>query len=116
VVTHLAGDGVKLLQWHREKAGTVEHVPDEIKNALAGGPRPSQHFAVNAAWFKLALLAYNIASAIKGLGFAPEERTARCKKYRRLLVHLSGRMRRCQCKLRLRFRASKAAIARVQKV
>ena len=116
VVTNLDWDGVKLLNWHREKAGTVEHVHDEVKNALAGGHLPSQHFAVNAAWFKLALLAYNIASAIKGLCFSPEERTARFKKYRVLLVHLAGRMSRFQCKLRLRFRASMEAIARVQKV
>ncbi len=116
VVSNLDWDGAKLLNWHREKAGTVEHVHDEVKNALAGGHMPSQHFAVNAAWFKLALLSYNVASAIKGLCFSPEERTARFKKYRLLLVHLAGRMSRFQCKLRLRFRASKEAIARVQKV
>lgn len=117
VVTNLMDwDGAKLLRWHREKAGTVEHVHDEVKNALAGGHMPSQHFAVNAAWFKLSLLSYNIASAIKGLCFSPEERTARFKKYRLLLVHLAGRMSRFQCKLRLRFRAGKEAIARVQKV
>lgn len=116
VVTNLDGAGAQLLNWHREKASTVEHVHDEVKNALAGGHMPSQHFAVNAAWFKLALLAYNIASAIKGLCFGPEERTARFKKYRLLLVHLAGRMSRFQCKLRLRFRARKEAIARVQKV
>ncbi len=116
VLTNLDWDAVRLLNWHREKAGTVEHVHDEVKNALAGGHMPSQHFAVNAAWFKLALLAYNIASAIKGLCFSPEERTARFKKYRLLLVHLAGRMSRFQCKLRLRFRASNEAIARVQKV
>jgi hypothetical protein len=116
VVSNLNWDGAKLLNWHREKAGTVEHVHDEVKNALAGGHMPSQHFAVNAAWFKLALLTYNIASAIKGLCFSPEERTARFKKYRLLLVHLAGRMSRFQCKLRLRLRAGKEAIGRVQKV
>jgi hypothetical protein len=116
VVSNLDWAGAQLLNWHREKAGTVEHVHDEVKNALAGGHMPSQHFAVNAAWFKLALLSYNIASAIKGLCFSPEERTARFKKYRLLLVHLAGRMSRFQCTLRLRFRASKEAIARVQKV
>src|SRR5207249_1676199 len=31
---------------------------------------------------------------------SPEERTARCKKYRLLLVHLAGRMSRFQCTLR----------------
>jgi len=116
VITNLEWNGAKLLQWHREKAGTVEHVHDEIKNGLAGGHMPSQHFAANAAWFKLALITYNIASAIKGLCFAPEERTARFKRYRLLSVHLAGRMSRFRCKLRLRFCASQEAIARVQKI
>ena len=116
VITNLEWDGAKLLKWHREKAGTVEHVHDEVKNGLGGGHMPSQHFAVNAAWFKLALLTYNIASAIKGLCFSPQERTARFKRYRLLLVHLAGRMSRFRCKLSLRFCASKEAIARVQKV
>jgi Transposase DDE domain group 1 len=116
VITNLDWRGDKLLNWQREKAGTIEHVHDEVKNALGGGHLPSQHFAVNAAWFKLALLSYNIASAIKGLCFSPAERTARFKRYRLLLVHLAGRMSRFQCKLRLRFCASEAAIARVQKV
>jgi len=116
VLTNLDWNGAKLLNWHREKAGTVEHVHDEVKNALGGGHMPSQHFAANAAWFKVALLAYNLASAIKGLCFSPEERTARFKKYRLLLVHLAGRMSRFQCKLRLRFCASVEAIQRVQRV
>jgi len=62
--------------------------------------------AVNAAWFRLALLAYKLASAIKGLCLDETERTARFKRYRLLLVHLAGRMSRFQCKLRLRFCAS----------
>ena len=77
VVTNLDWDAVRLLQWHREKAGTVEHAHDELKNGLAAGHMPSQRFAVNAAWLKLAILSYNIASAIKGLCLSPEERTAR---------------------------------------
>jgi hypothetical protein len=116
VITNLEWAGDRLLAWHREKAGTVEHVHDEVKNEAGGGHLPSQHFAVNAAWFKLALLTYNLASAIKGLCFSPEERTARLKKYRLLLVHLAGRMSRFRRKLRLRFCARPEAIARVQKV
>ncbi len=116
VIPNLAWDGARLLQWHREKAGTVEHMHDEVKNGLGGGHLPRQHFAVNAAWFKLALLTYNIASAIKGRCFSPAERTARLKRHRLLLVPLSGRMSRFRCKLRLRFCASPAAIARGQKV
>jgi hypothetical protein len=116
VITNRDLRGDKLLNWHREKAGTVEHVHDEIKNALAGGHMPSQRFAVNAAWFKLALLSYNLASAIKGLCFDPEERTVRFKKYRLLLVHLAGRMNRNNCVMGLRLCAPVEAIRRLQKV
>lgn len=116
VVTNLNWDGGRLLQWQREKAGTVEHVHDEVKNALAGGHVPSQRFGANAAWFKLNLLAYNLGSAIKGLCLAEDERLVRWKKLRWLLVHLAGRLNRNNCVLRLRFCAAPEAIARLQKV
>lgn len=35
VVTNLDWDAARLLHWHREKAGTVEHAHDELKNGLA---------------------------------------------------------------------------------
>jgi len=116
VVTNLAWAGGRLLDWHREKAGTVEHVHDEVKNALAGGHVPSQLFGANAAWFKLALLTYNLGSAIKGLCLEGRERAARWKRLRLLIIHLSGRLNRNACVLRVRFCASPEAIARVQKV
>jgi len=108
--------GDRLIEWHRQKAGTIEHVHDEIKNGLAGAHMPSQRFNVNAAWLKIAILAYNLASAIKGLCFSPEERTVRFKKYRLLLVHLAGRMNRNNCVMGLRLCASVQAIARMRKV
>lgn len=116
VVTNLDWTGDRLLNWHREKAGSIEHVHDEIKNALAGGHVPSQLFGANAAWFKLTLMLYNVGSAIKGLCLEGEERLARWKKLRLLIIHLSGRLNRNACVLRLRFCASKEAIGRVQKV
>ena len=67
VITNLDLRGDKLLDWHREKAGTIEHVHDAVKNHLAGGHVPSQKFGADAAWFKLALLSYNLASALTGL-------------------------------------------------
>ena len=116
VVTNLDWEGARLLQWHREKAGTVEHVHDEVKNALAGGHVPSQLFGANAAWFKLSLMAYNLGSAVKGLCLAEDERLARWKKLRLLIVHLSGRLNRNNCVLRMRFCASPEAIKRLEKV
>jgi hypothetical protein len=116
VVTNLDWTGARLLQWHREKAGTVEPVHDEVKNGLGGGHLPSAHFNVNAAWFKLALMAYNVVSAIRRLALGAEERTVRLKKFRLLVVHLGGRMSRFQCTLRLRFCATQEAIARVLQI
>lgn len=116
VITNLDWAADRLLKWHREKAGTVEHVHDEVKNALGGGHMPSQHFGANAAWFKLALLTYNLASAIRGLCFSPEERTARFKRYRLMVVNLSGRMSRFANTLRLRLCASVETIARLQRI
>jgi len=104
------------LDWHREKAGTVEHTHDEVKNELGGGHVPSQRFGVNSAWFKLALLTYNLVSAIKGLCLEGEERTARLKKFRLLLIQVAGRMNRNNCVMGLRVCGDAAALRRMQRV
>lgn len=109
-------DGGRLLDWHREKAGTVEHTHDEVKNELGGGHVPSQRFGVNSAWFKIALLTYNIISAIKGLCLEGEERSARLKRFRLLLIHVAGRMNRNNCVMGLRLCSNTAALERMQRV
>lgn len=116
VVTNLDWRGDRLLEWHREKAGTIEHTHDEVKNELGGGHMPSQHFGVNAAWLKIAYLAYNIASAIRRMCFEPGLRNVRLKKFRLVLIELMGRMNRNNCVMGLRLRASVEMIQRMQKV
>jgi hypothetical protein len=116
VITNRQTEGGRLLDWHREKAGTVEHTPDEGKNELGGGHVPSQRFGVNSAWFKLVLLTYNIISAIKGLCLEEEERSARLKRFRLLLIHVAGRMNRNNCVMGLRLCNNTAALKRMQKV
>ncbi len=103
------------MDWHREKAGTVEHTHDEAKNALGGGHVPSPRFGVNPAWFKIALLTYNLVSAIKGLCLEGEEQTARMKRFRLLLIHVAGRMNRNNCVMGLRV-CSQAALQRLLRV
>jgi len=109
-------DGGRLLAWHREKAGTVEHTHDEVKNELGGGHVPSQRFGVNSAWFKIALLTYNIVSVVKGLCLEGEERTARMKRFRLLLIQVAGRMNRNNCVMGLRLCNNVAALRRMQRV
>jgi hypothetical protein len=116
VITNRNIDGGRLLDWHREKAGTIEHTHDEVKNELGGGRLPSQRFGVNSAWFKISLLTYNIISAIKGLCLEGEERTARMKKLRLLLIHVAGRMNRNNCVMGLRLCNNAAALKRMRKV
>jgi hypothetical protein len=116
VITNHQIDGGRLLDWHREKAGTVEHTHDEVKNELGAGHVPSQRFGVNSAWFKIALLTYNIVSAIKGLCLEGEERTARMKRFRLLLIHVAGRMNRNNCVMGLRLCNNAGALQRMQQV
>jgi hypothetical protein len=116
VITNREIDGGRLLDWHREKAGTIEHTHDEVKNELGGGRLPSQRFGVNSAWFKLSLLTYNIVSAIKGLCLEGQERTARMKRFRLLLIHVAGRMNRNNCVMGLRLCNDAVALKRMQRV
>jgi hypothetical protein len=58
----------KLLEWHREKAGTIEAVHDVLKNELAGGVLPCGRFGANAAWLRLALITHNVLTALKRIG------------------------------------------------
>lgn len=116
VLSNLDWAGDRLLSWHREKAGTIEHVHDEVKNGFGGGHLPSQYFGANAAWFKLALMTYNLVSAMRGLCLEPEERTARIKRYRLLVIHLAGRMNRNDCVMRLRLCATAEQIGRLQRI
>ena len=53
VVSNLDWNGERLINWHREKAGTIEHAHDVLKNGLAAGAFPSGKFGANAAWFRL---------------------------------------------------------------
>jgi hypothetical protein len=116
VITNQKTEGGRLLDWHREKAGTVEHTHDEVKNELGGKHVPSQRFGVNSAWFKISLLTYNIISAIKGLCLEGEERTVRMKRLRLLLIHVAGRMNRNNCVMGLRLCNNAQALQRMQKV
>jgi hypothetical protein len=92
VVTNREGDGRALLQWHREKAGTVEHTHHILKNELAAGALPSGKFGANAAWFRLNTVTYNLLSALKRLTLPGDLRTARPKRLRFLLFNTVGKV------------------------
>ncbi len=116
VVTNRHDRGDRVIEWHREKAGTIEHVHEESKNGVAGGTLPSGKFGANAVWFRFALLAYNVMSLIRGLALDGDFRRAKIRTLRLHLIHVAGRMNRYGCKRKLRFCASAQTIARLQRI
>ncbi len=92
VVTNRDGNGLALLQWHRAKAGTVEHAHHVLKSELAAAALPSGKFGANAAWFRLNVLTYNLLTALKRLTLPGDLRTARPKRLRFLLFNTVGKV------------------------
>jgi hypothetical protein len=82
----------RLLEWHRQKAGTIEMVHDILKNDLAAGVLPCGRFGANAAWLRLAVLAHNVMTALKRLALPPELLSARPKRLRFLIFNTAGRL------------------------
>jgi len=92
VITNLEWPAAKLLQWHREKAGTIEGVHDVLKNELAAGVLPCGRFGANAAWLRMAVITHNVLTALKRLALPAELLAARPKRLRFLYFHAAGRL------------------------
>ncbi len=59
LVTNRALPGDKLIGWYRQRCGKGEEVHGVLKEDLAGGRLPSGLFGANAAWWAIAVLAFN---------------------------------------------------------
>jgi hypothetical protein len=111
ICTNRTIEAEALIQWHRAKAGTIEHVHDELKNGLAAAAMPSKYFGANAAWFLVNCIAYNLASALRAAVPDPEFRTAKLKRLRFHFFNLTGRIVRDRRKISLRLAAPQTWIA-----
>lgn len=107
-------DGAFIIQWHREKAGTIEHVHDDLKNGLGGGQLPCAKFGANAAWFRLACIAANVLVALRHGWPDPELRTAKAKRLRKTVIDVAGRIVRDRRKIWLRLSAPASWIKQLQ--
>jgi hypothetical protein len=93
VVSNLwSWDGERLLQWQRERCGTVEKTHDVLKNDLAGGVMPAKRFFANAAWWRLNALAYNVLSVMKRKSLPSCWWSVRLKALRYHLLCIAGRV------------------------
>ena len=75
-------DVKRLLEWHREKAGSIEALHDVLKNELAAGVMPCARFGANAAWLRLAVMTHNVLTGLKRIALKPEYLRARPKRLR----------------------------------
>ena len=104
VVTNLwKWDAKRLLEWHREKAGSIEAIHDILKNELAAGVLPCGRFGANAAWLRMSALTHNVMTGLKRMALPAEYATARPKRLRFLLFNTAGRIihhaRRVVCRI-----------------
>jgi len=90
IVTNMDWDGLRLLQWHREKQGTVEHAHHIMKNELAGGTLPCGRFGANAAWWRLNALLLNLLQWLKVRALPAETLPMRPKALRFHLLNIVG--------------------------
>ena len=92
VVTNreLAGDD--LIWWSRQRCGKGEEAHGVLKDDLAAGKLPSGYFGVNAAWWAMAVLAFNLNSAMKRLVLGKQWVRKRLKAVRFAFISLPGRV------------------------
>ena len=82
--------GQELLEWHRGKAGTVEHAHLVLKDELAAGVYPSAKFGANAAWLRLQVLTHNLLELLKTTTLDKQYRNARPKRLRFAIFNQVG--------------------------
>ena len=102
LVTNRDLPGDETIRWYRQRCGKGEQVHSVLKSDLAAGRLPSGLFGANAAWWAIAVLAFNLSSAMKRLALGGQWVSKRLKAVRFALIALPGRVMRHARKLIIR--------------
>lgn len=102
IVTNRKIPGDEVIWWHRERCGKSEEAHLVMKEDLAGGKLPSGLFGVNAAWWAIMILSFNLNSAMKCLVLGENWIHKRMKAIRFALINLPGRIVRSSRELIIR--------------
>lgn len=92
IATNMDWNGSKLIWWHYERGGNIEHLHDRIKNDLAGGVLPCAEFGANAAWWRIQCLTWNIVRALQLHALPEELKNCHLKKLRFQLLCIAGKV------------------------
>jgi len=83
--------GDKVIHWHRQRCGHSEDLHKEEKNDNACQRIPSKYFGVNAAWWLIMVIAYDLEKIIQSL--LPENfQHYHLNKLRREIIALPGKI------------------------
>ena len=113
VVTNMNWAGQRLLQWHREKQGTVEHGHNIMKNELAAGTLPTGKFGANAAWWRMNAIVHNALQVLKISALPKAMQLMRPKALRFHLLNIAGVVIEHGRQLTLQIAASVGRIAEI---
>jgi hypothetical protein len=92
LVTNRDLPGSDLINWHRGRCGKSEQVHDTQKNGLAGGQLPSNAFGVNAAWWQIMILAFNLSRLMQLVALPKPLKEKQMKGIRFHVIQLPGRV------------------------
>jgi len=92
VTNRLKEDGEELIWWLRERCGKSEEAHAIMKDDLCGGGLPSGKFGVNAAWWAIMILSFNLVAVMKGLVLGGNWVSKRMKAIRFKLINVAGRV------------------------
>jgi hypothetical protein len=90
VTSNLPWPAKKVLEWHRGKAGTIEHFHLVAKHELGMGVMPCGRFGADAAWTRLNVLVFNLLEVLKRTALPPSLKRARPKRLRFEIIRLAG--------------------------
>jgi len=105
-VTNTDMPGDELLRWQYGRCGKSEEANRAIKHDFAGGKLPTSRFYENAAWWWIAVLAYNLNAIMKDLVMGGQWVKRKMKAIRFGLIRLPGQV--VQRARTLRIRLSRA--------
>jgi hypothetical protein len=89
----------RVVEWYNERCGGGEAIHSILKSDLAAGSLPSNAFGVNAAWWAVVVLAYNLHALLEKLAMPKDLVGSRFKRLRFHLINVPARLvthaRRC---------------------
>jgi len=89
----------QVAEWYNERCGGGEAIHSILKSDLAAGQLPSNKFGANAAWWSIAILAYNLHMLLEKLALPGDLSGSRFKRLRFHLINVPARLiqhaRRC---------------------